>query len=61
MNIQLVRHATLLLHMNGFRIGVDPMLSPAGALDLTAPAENGRRNPLVDLPSGFSGFGDWTQ
>jgi len=58
MNLQLVRHATLVLQMNGLRIAVDPMLSPAGALDPTAPAENDRRNPLVELPSEFSGFGD---
>ncbi|REK52372.1 MAG: hypothetical protein C6W55_16540 [Thermobacillus sp.] len=58
MKIQLVRHATLVLRMSGFTIAVDPMLSPAGALAPAAPAANDRRNPLVDLPAGFPGFGD---
>jgi L-ascorbate metabolism protein UlaG (beta-lactamase superfamily) len=58
MHIQLVRHATLFLRMNGFNIAVDPLLSPAGALDPTVPAENDLRNPLVELPPRFSGFGD---
>jgi L-ascorbate metabolism protein UlaG (beta-lactamase superfamily) len=56
MRIQLVRHATLYLEVKGLKIGVDPMLSPAGALDPVDHAENNRRNPLVDLPLNIPGF-----
>lgn len=50
MQLQLVRHATLLLEYAGMRILVDPMLSDAGAM---APIQNSpkpRNNPLVPLP-----------
>jgi L-ascorbate metabolism protein UlaG (beta-lactamase superfamily) len=58
MKIQLVRHATLVVRMNGLHIGVDPMMSPAGTLDPAAPAANDRRNPLVELPPHFAGLGN---
>jgi L-ascorbate metabolism protein UlaG (beta-lactamase superfamily) len=50
MQIQLVRHATLLLEYAGMRLLVDPMLSDAGTM---APIQNSpqpRNNPLVPLP-----------
>ncbi len=50
MNIQLVRHATLLVEAAGIRIAVDPMFSPKEAMAATPNTANDRRNPLVDLP-----------
>ncbi len=50
MEIQLLRHATLLVTVGGRRLLVDPMLSPAGAMDSVANAGDDRRIPLVDLP-----------
>ncbi len=50
MQIQLLRHAALVVTINGKEILVDPMLSPAGAMDPVANASNDRRIPLVDLP-----------
>jgi L-ascorbate metabolism protein UlaG (beta-lactamase superfamily) len=50
MQLQLVRHATLLVEYAGMRLLVDPMLSDAGAM---APIQNSpqpRNNPLVALP-----------
>jgi L-ascorbate metabolism protein UlaG (beta-lactamase superfamily) len=50
MQLQLVRHATLLVEYAGMRLLVDPMLSDAGAM---APIQNSpqpRNNPLVPLP-----------
>lgn len=48
--IDFIRHATLVLRLDGIVLLVDPMLSPAGAMDPVANAANQRRNPLVDLP-----------
>jgi L-ascorbate metabolism protein UlaG (beta-lactamase superfamily) len=50
MNIHFLRHATLILNIDGLKILVDPMLSPAGAMDPVANAASQRRIPLVDLP-----------
>ncbi len=50
MKLTLLRHATLLLEYAGLRLLIDPMLSPAGALDPVANAGNDRRIPLVELP-----------
>ena len=50
MNLQLVRHATLLLEFHGRRILVDPMLSEAEAMDPVGNAANDRRIPMVALP-----------
>lgn len=50
MEIQLLRHATLLITIGERRMLVDPMLSPAGAMDPVANAGDDRRIPLVDLP-----------
>ncbi|CAM2877602.1 MBL fold metallo-hydrolase [Paenibacillus sediminis] len=49
MNIQLVRHATLLISYNGKKIVVDPMLSPQGAMATVAGAANSYPNPTVNL------------
>jgi L-ascorbate metabolism protein UlaG (beta-lactamase superfamily) len=50
MNVQLIRHATLLLHIGGLNLLVDPMLSVQGANPPIINTANDRRNPLVDLP-----------
>ena len=51
MNIQLLRHATLLITFsNSQRLLLDPMLSPAGSAPPIAQTPNQKRNPLVDLP-----------
>jgi L-ascorbate metabolism protein UlaG (beta-lactamase superfamily) len=48
--IQLLRHATLLVTFGGRRLLVDPMLSPAGAMDPVGNAGDDRRIPLVNMP-----------
>jgi L-ascorbate metabolism protein UlaG (beta-lactamase superfamily) len=50
MRLQLLRHATLVLHYAGKTILVDPMLCAAGALDPVPNAADTRRFPLVELP-----------
>jgi L-ascorbate metabolism protein UlaG (beta-lactamase superfamily) len=50
MQIQLIRHATLVVTLGDLKLLVDPMLSAAGAMDPVANAANQRRIPLVDLP-----------
>jgi L-ascorbate metabolism protein UlaG (beta-lactamase superfamily) len=50
MEVRLLRHATLLVTIGDRRLLVDPMLSPAGAMDPVPNAANDRRIPLVDLP-----------
>jgi L-ascorbate metabolism protein UlaG (beta-lactamase superfamily) len=52
MEVQLLRHATLLVTIGAHRLLVDPMLSPAGAMDPVPNAGDDRRIPLVDLPIG---------
>lgn len=49
MKIQLLRHATLLIAINGKKILVDPMLGPAGGMAPFANSLNQQRNPLVAL------------
>lgn len=55
MRIQLLRHATLLITINGKKLLVDPMLSEAGAMSPIDNSPNSHRNPLVELiaPSNF--------
>jgi len=48
--ITLLRHATLLVQLNGKTLLVDPMLSPPGAMPPVPDTPNDRRNPLVSLP-----------
>ncbi|MCL6601130.1 MAG: MBL fold metallo-hydrolase [Alicyclobacillus macrosporangiidus] len=50
MQIQLVRHATLLIQVNTKRILLDPMLCTAGEMPPIENSTNDRRNPLVELP-----------
>lgn len=54
MIIQLIRHATLLITIEGKKILVDPMLSKRGTLDPVQNSNNQIRNPLVDLPCPIS-------
>ncbi len=50
MQVQLLRHATLVLTIHGLTILVDPMLSPLEAMDPIPNSGNQRRNPMVPLP-----------
>ncbi|QIN80560.1 MBL fold metallo-hydrolase [Rubrobacter marinus] len=50
MEIRLVRHATLIVRLDGKALLVDPMLSPPGAMPPIQNTPNDRRNPLVGLP-----------
>jgi L-ascorbate metabolism protein UlaG (beta-lactamase superfamily) len=50
MDLQLVRSATLRIHIAGRCLLVDPMLDPAGARPPIEGTPNPRPNPLVDLP-----------
>ncbi len=50
MKITLVRHATLLLELDGRRLLVDPQLDDAEARPPIDNTPNPRRNPLVPLP-----------
>jgi len=48
--IRLLRHATLLIEINGKTILVDPMLSPKDKLDPVQNCGNDIKFPMVDLP-----------
>lgn len=50
MEIQLIRHATLLVTFHGRRLLVDPMLADPGTAPPVANSPNQRPNPLVPLP-----------
>ena len=50
MEIQAIRHATLLIKINGKTLLVDPMLSPKGTLDAIPDVPNTNKNPLTNLP-----------
>jgi len=50
MDIQLLRHATLVLTYPTHRLLVDPMLSPKEATPAAPASPNPRRQPTVDLP-----------
>ena len=50
MIIELLRHATIVISLGQVRLLVDPMLSPARAMDPLQGAPNPQRIPLVDLP-----------
>jgi len=50
MRLTLVRHATLILELEGRRILLEPMLDDAGARDPVEDTPRQRRNPLVPLP-----------
>lgn len=50
MQLQLIRHATLLIEYAGMRLLVDPMLNDAGAGPPIQNSPQPRPNPLVPLP-----------
>lgn len=50
MHLHFLRHAALVLHINGLKILVDPMLSQAEAMDPVGNAANAHRIPMVELP-----------
>jgi L-ascorbate metabolism protein UlaG (beta-lactamase superfamily) len=49
MKIRLIRHATILIDINGQKILVDPMLSEAGKMPAVPGVANTSDNPLVNL------------
>ena len=51
MQVQLVRHATLIVEYGGRRLMVDPMLDDAGARAAIENSPNPQSNPLVGLPA----------
>ncbi len=52
MEIRLIRHATLLVDINGIKLLVDPMLSDKYEMEPVANAENKIRIPMTDFPFG---------
>ena len=50
MHMHFLRHATFTLTSDNFSMLIDPMLSPAEAMDPIANAGNQRRIPMVPLP-----------
>lgn len=50
MHIRFLRHATFMVTLGRLRLLVDPMLSPAGAMEPPPNTPNPRKVPLVDLP-----------
>jgi L-ascorbate metabolism protein UlaG (beta-lactamase superfamily) len=50
MKIQLLRHAAMLITLNGQKLLVDPMLTEAGTAEPIKTRGNSYRNPLVELP-----------
>jgi L-ascorbate metabolism protein UlaG (beta-lactamase superfamily) len=50
MKVRLLRHATLVVRVNGKIILVDPMLSKKEEMDPVGNAGNNNRIPMVDLP-----------
>lgn len=50
MRLTLVRHATLILELEGRRVLVEPMLDDVGAREPVEDSPRPRRNPLVPLP-----------
>lgn len=51
MKITHLRNATIIVEIGGYRILVDPMLAPSGAIPaLKYATRTRRRNPLVELP-----------
>jgi L-ascorbate metabolism protein UlaG (beta-lactamase superfamily) len=48
--IHFLRHATLIIEINGVRLLVDPLFAAKGAMDPVKITRNTNRIPLVDLP-----------
>ncbi len=57
LQIQHIRHATLIIYVSGKRLLVDPMLSPKGANPPIPLTRNRKNNPLIDLPIVLEEFG----
>lgn len=53
MEVEFLRHATMIVSLAGTRILVDPMLGPAGEMPPIPDTPNPHRNPLVPLPVGI--------
>lgn len=51
MKIQLIRHATHIVHIKGLLFLVDPMFSRTGTMDPSPNTVPQLKNPLVDIPS----------
>ena len=54
MKVQLLRHATLLVTINGKKILVDPMLGKARCMPPITNSPNSQRNPLVELSTSLN-------
>lgn len=50
MEIQLIRHATMVITMKGQRLLLDPMLGPPGTMSAIPGVKNTSDNPLTALP-----------
>lgn len=50
LEIQLIRNATLLVHIKGKRILIDPMLGEVGSIKAVPFTRDKKRNPIVPLP-----------
>lgn len=48
--VQLLRHATLIIEMNGKKMLLDPFFLPKDTIDPIQNSNNDRRNPMVELP-----------
>jgi len=48
--IQVIRHATMVISINGQKLLLDPMLSPPGTMSAIPGVKNTADNPLVPLP-----------
>lgn len=56
MEITFIRHATLLVSINGLNLLVDPMFSPARSSEAIPDTPNQQRNPLIELPLDDAGL-----
>ena len=56
MDIALIRHATLVISINGQNLLIDPMFSPAGSSAPIPSTPNQQRNPLIELPLDDAGL-----
>lgn len=57
-HFRLLRHATIMVNLNGLNVLVDPMLSKKDAMDPVANASNTIRIPMVELPVSDSELGE---
>ncbi|MCE5285237.1 MAG: MBL fold metallo-hydrolase [Pelosinus sp.] len=54
MKIQLLRHATIRVNINGYNLLIDPMLSAQGTMSAVPNSPQPECNPLVELPENFT-------